>query len=271
VIGIVASRLVERYHRPVVLVAPGAHGWKGSGRSVSEFDLHAGLAACAEHLDGFGGHRAAAGLTIGEESLGAFADAFAQEADRTLGDVDLRPLTVVDAIVPACALTLELAQELDRLAPFGLGNPEPTLLVASVEAATPATVGEGRHLRFRVRQHGRDAGSAIAFGFGAQLERVQPGGRFDLAFRLKENRWNGTVAPQLVVRRLFDAPESYDELRSWLASEWRAGEGTWTPEAHAIFTELGLTAAAGSSRQLLESETFRALLERQALDLREAA
>ena len=271
VIGIVASRLVERYHRPVVLVAPSTHGWKGSGRSISEFDLHAGLAACAEHLDGFGGHRAAAGLTIGEESLGAFADAFAQEADRTLGDVDLRPLTVVDAIVPACALTLELAQELDRLAPFGLGNPEPTLLVASVEAATPATVGEGRHLRFRVRQHGRDAGSAIAFGFGAQLERVQPGGRFDLAFRLKENRWNGTVAPQLVVRRLFDAPESYDELRSWLASEWRAGEGTWTPEAHAIFTELGLTAAAGSSRQLLESETFRALLERQALDLREAA
>ena len=271
VIGIVASRLVERYHRPVVLVAPSTHGWKGSGRSISEFDLHAGLAACAEHLDGFGGHRAAAGLTIGEESLGAFADAFAQEADRTLGDVDLRPLTVVDAIVPACALTLELAQELDRLAPFGLGNPEPTLLVASVEAATPATVGEGRHLRFRVRQHGRDAGSAIAFGFGAQLERVQPGGRFDLAFRLKENRWNGTVAPQLVVRRLFDAPESYDELRSWLASEWRAGEGTWTPEARAIFTELGLTAAAGSSRQLLESETFRALLERQALDLREAA
>jgi single-stranded-DNA-specific exonuclease len=270
VIGIVASRLDERYHRPVVLVAPGAHGWKGSGRSVSEFDLHAGLAACAEHLDGFGGHRAAAGLTIGEKSLDAFADAFGQEADLTLGDVDLRPLTVVDAIVPASALTLDLAQELDSLAPFGLGNPEPTLLVASVEAATPATVGEGRHLRFRVRQHGRDGGSAIAFGFGAQLERVQPGGRFDLAFRLKENRWNGTVAPQLVVRRLFDAPEAYDELREWLAAEWRAGDTAWTPEARAIFAELGLV-TDGPSRQLLESETFRALLAQGGAELREAA
>jgi single-stranded-DNA-specific exonuclease len=270
VIGIVASRLVERYHRPVVLVAPSAHGWKGSGRSIGEFDLHAGLAACADHLDGFGGHRAAAGLTIAEERLDAFAEAFAREADERLADVDLRPLTVVDAIVPAGALTLGLAQELDRLAPFGLGNPEPTLLVASVEPTTPATVGEGRHLRFRVRQHGRDGGSAIAFGLGAQLERVQPGGRFDLAFRLKENRWNGTVAPQLVVRRLFDAPEAYDELRTWLASEWRAGEGVWTPEARTIFAELGL-AVGGRRRELLESERFRFLLEQQSAELPQAA
>jgi single-stranded-DNA-specific exonuclease len=270
VIGIVASRLVERFHRPVVLVAPSVHGWKGSGRSIAEFDLHGGLAACAGHLDGFGGHRAAAGLTIAEDRLDAFADAFAAEADAALADVDLRPLTVVDAVVPAGGLTLELAQELERLAPFGLGNPEPTLLVASVEATTPATVGEGRHLRFRVRQHGRDGGSAIAFGLGAQLERVQQDSRFDVAFRLKENRWNGTVAPQLVVRRLFDAPEAYDELRAWLASEWRAGESAWTPDARTIFAELGL-AADGPSRSLLESESFRALLTQPPADLRQAA
>jgi single-stranded-DNA-specific exonuclease len=253
-----------------VLVAPSAHGWKGSGRSIGEFDLHGGLAACAAHLDGFGGHRAAAGLTIAEERLDAFADAFALEADAALADVDLRPLTVVDAVVPAGGLTLGLAQELERLAPFGLGNPEPTLLVAGVEATTPATVGEGRHLRFRVLQHGRDGGSAIAFGLGGQLDRVQPGSRFDIAFRLKENRWNGTVAPQLVVRRLFDTPAAYEELRAWLASEWRAGEGAWTPEAHAIFAELGLV-ADGPPRQLLESEAFRALLGRPELELPVAA
>ncbi|HET6683461.1 MAG TPA: single-stranded-DNA-specific exonuclease RecJ [Gaiella sp.] len=270
VIGIVASRLVERFHRPVVLVAPSAHGWKGSGRSIAEFDLHAGLAACAAHLEGFGGHRAAAGLTISAEQLDAFADAFAAEADAKLADVDLRSLTMVDAIVPAGSLSLGLAQELDRLAPFGLGNPEPTLLVANVEATTPATVGEGRHLRFRVRQHGRDGGSAIAFGLGGQLDRVQPGGRFDLAFRLKENRWNGTIAPQLVVRRLFDAAEAYDDLREWLAGEWRAGGAAWTPEARTIFAELGL-AAGGPPRQLLESETFRALLSQPELELPIAA
>ena len=270
VIGIVASRLVERFHRPVVLIARSGEGWKGSGRSIPDFDLHAGLAACSVHLGRFGGHRAAAGLSIETSQLEAFSDAFGRHADAELGGVDLRPLTTVDAIVPASALTLELAQELDRLAPFGLGNPEPTLLVASVEATGASTVGEGKHLRFRVRQQDRDGGSAIAFGLGAQLDRLQAPGRFDLAFRLKENRWNGTIAPQLVVRRLFDAPVAYDELRAWLAEEWRAGETTWTPEAARIFGELGL-ADGSAKRQLLESESFRALLARGDVELPRAA
>src|SRR4029453_2532406 len=185
VIGIVASRLVERFHRPVVLIARSGEGWKGSGRSISDFDLHAGLAACAEHLERFGGHRAAAGLSIETDRLEAFGAAFACHADAALQGVDLRPVTTVDAIVPATALTLELAQELDRLAPFGLGNPEPTLLVANVEAMGPSTVGEGKHVRFRVRQHGRDGGSAIGFGLGGQLDRLHAARRLDLAFRLK--------------------------------------------------------------------------------------
>ena len=259
VIGIVASRLVERFGRPVVLIAGTGDGWKGSGRSISAFDLHSALAACATHLESFGGHRAAAGLSIRTEELEPFADAFAAHADAVLDDDDLRPLQMVDAIVPASALTLDLAQELDRLAPFGLGNPDVTLLAAAVEAVEPATVGEGKHLRFRVRQHGRDAGSAIAFGLGSQLDRLRGEQRYDLVFRLKENRWNGTVAPQLVVRRLLDSPPGYEELRSWLAGLWRSGEPSWTPEARQIFSELGLADGA-SRRELLESEAFRALL-----------
>ena len=269
VIGIVASRLVERFHRPVVLVARSGEGWKGSGRSVADFDLHAGLAACASHLGRFGGHRAAAGLSIETECLDAFSEAFGVHADAVLADADLRPTTTIDAIVPAGALTLELAQELDRLAPFGLGNTEPTLLVASVEAAGAGTVGEGKHLRFRVRQQGRDGGSAIAFGLGGQLDRLRDAARFYVAFRLKENRWNGTVAPQLVVRRLFDAAASYEALRAWLAEQWRAGEAAWAPDARRIFAELDL--AAGARRQLLESETFRGLLERADVELPRAA
>ncbi len=259
VIGIVASRLVERFGRPVVLIAGTADGWKGSGRSISAFDLHGALAACSTHLERFGGHRAAAGLSIITEELEPFADAFAEHADSALDDDDLRSLQVVDAIVPASALTLDLAQELDRLAPFGLGNPDVTLLAAAVEAVEPATVGEGKHLRFRVRQNGRDAGSAIAFGLGSQLDRLRREQRYDLVFRLKENRWNGTVAPQLVVRRVFDSPPSYDELRSRLAGLWRSGEPSWTPEARQIFSELGL-ADGDSRRELLESPSFRALL-----------
>ena len=259
VIGIVASRLVERYNRPVVLVA-GADGlWKGSGRSVSAFDLHGALAACAEHLERFGGHRAAAGLTIRPEQIESFAAAFAAYADEVLGDDDLRPVTHIDAVVEGPKLTLGLCAELGRLAPFGLGNPGVTLLVDGCEVVDPSTVGDGKHLRFRVRQRGRDAGSAIAFGLGAQLDRFRRDQRYDVAFRLQENRWNGVASPQLVVRRVFDAPDRFEELRSWLAEEWKAGESAWSGEARAIFSELELE--DGARRSLLESPTFRMLLE----------
>jgi single-stranded-DNA-specific exonuclease len=262
--GIVASRLVERFGRPVVLIARSQDAWKGSGRSIAAFDLHGALGACSEHLERYGGHRAAAGLSIAEDRLEAFADAFGAHADSVLTEDDLRPVTVVDAIVPAGALTLDLAAELDRLAPFGLGNPDVTLLVPSCEAFDAATVGEGKHLRFRVRQHGRDAGSAIAFGQGAQLDRLHGEARYDLVCRLKENRWNGTVAPQLLVRRLYDAAEEYEPLREWLVGLWREGESSWTPDARRIFAELGVS-EGGPKRQLLESESFRALLARDAL------
>jgi single-stranded-DNA-specific exonuclease len=259
VIGIVASRLVERYHRPVVLIAGADDAWKGSGRSVPAFDLHAGLHACGAHLERFGGHRAAAGLTIRPEQVEVFAAAFAAHADTVLSEDDLRPVTHVDAIVEGSKLTLELCEELRRLGPFGLGNPSVTLLVDGCEIVDPATVGDGRHLRFRVRQRGRDAGSAIAFGLGAQLDRFRSEQRYDVAFRLQENRWNGVVSPQLVVRRVFDAADGFEELRTWLAEQWKAGEAAWTPEARAIFAELALS--DGARRSLLESPTFRTLLE----------
>ncbi len=259
VIGIVASRLVERYNRPVVLITGADEQWKGSGRSVAAFDLHAGLAACAAHLERFGGHRAAAGLTIRAEQVEVFAAAFAAHADAVLSEDDLRPVTRVDAIVAGASLTLDLCEELGRLGPFGLGNPSVTLLVDGCEVESPSTVGDGKHLRFRVRQRGRDAGSAIAFGLGAQLDRFRREQRYDVAFRLQENRWNGVVSPQLVVRRVFDAVEGFDELREWLVAQWQAGEAAWTPEARAIFAELEL--ADGVRRSLLESTTFRALLD----------
>jgi single-stranded-DNA-specific exonuclease len=266
VIGIVASRLVERFHRPVVLVTGSQDRWKGSGRSVPRFDLHGALGACSEHLERFGGHRAAAGLSIDPDRLDAFAEAFAAHADRELGDDDLHVPTVVDAVVSAEDLTLGLAQELDRLAPFGLGNPDVTLLVPAARAVSPSLVGDGKHLRFRVRQHERDAGSAIAFGQGFELDRLRAEGLFDVTCRLKENRWNGTVAPQLVVRRVFDTPEGYEDLRESFGALWRAGPAAWTPDARRVFIELGLDStlpgAHGRRRQLLESETFRALLAR---------
>ena len=261
VIGIVASRLVERYHRPVVLIAGGEREWKGSGRSTGAFDLHGGLAACSDHLARFGGHRAAAGLSIEPSNVDAFAASFAEHADQHLAEAELRPLTVVDALVHGSQLTLDLCAELARLAPFGLGNPGVTLLVAGCSLSDVAAVGDGKHLRFRVKDGARDAGSAIAFGFGRQLDRFRQEAPFDVAFRLEENQWNGTIAPQLVVRRVFDADPRYRELRDWLARLWRDGADAWPPEAAAIFAELELDDEPQSRGHLLESATFRRLLE----------
>src|SRR5437763_6898116 len=227
VIGIVASRLVERYHRPVVMIAGGEREWKGSGRSTGSFDLHGGLAACSDRLVRFGGHRAAAGLSIAPGEVEGFAAAFAAHADANLSEAELAPVTVVDALAHGSDLTLELCAELARLAPFGLGNPGVTLLVAGCELRDVATVGDGKHLRFRVKDGARDAGSAIAFGFGRQFDRFRQESAFDVAFRLEENRWNGTVAPQLVVRRVFDTGPRYRELRAWLGGLWREGQQGW--------------------------------------------
>jgi single-stranded-DNA-specific exonuclease len=261
VIGIVASRLVERYHRPVVMIAGGEREWKGSGRSTGSFDLHGGLAACSDRLVRFGGHRAAAGLSIDPGEIEGFAAAFSAHADANLSEAELAPMTVVDALVHGSDLTLDLCAELARLAPFGLGNPGVTLLVAGCELRDVAAVGDGKHLRFRVKDGARDAGSAIAFGFGRQFDRFRQESAFDVAFRLEENHWNGTVAPQLVVRRVFDAEPRYRELRDWLAGLWREGHDAWPAEASTIFAELGLGQGEAGRRHLLESPAFRRLLE----------
>jgi single-stranded-DNA-specific exonuclease len=271
VIGIVASRLVERFHRPVVLIAGGGDEWKGSGRSIPAFDLHAGLGACADHLEGFGGHRAAAGLTIRPEAVEEFAEAFAAHAAGELGEEDLRPAVSVDAGVFGHELTLDLTDELERLAPFGLGNPGVTLLTPACELVELAAVGEGKHLKLAVVAN-RVRSGAIAFGQGGQLDRLRRPGPYDVAFRLQANRWNGTVAPQLVVRRIFETPAGYEALRERLAAEWRAGEQKWSPEARTIFAELGLLEDVNGKRQLVESETFRALASGLAFEeLPEAA
>jgi single-stranded-DNA-specific exonuclease len=265
VIGIVASRLVERFNRPVVLIAGTDGLWKGSGRSIALFDLHGALGACSAFLSRWGGHRAAAGLSIAPERVEEFADAFAAHAASVLGERDLQPVTRIDAVLPRGGrLTLDLCTELARLAPFGLGNPEVTLLAPGCEVAEAATVGDGKHLRFRVRRDGVDAGSAIAFGFGAQLESLGGAdGLYDIAFRLQENRWNGTVAPQLVVRRVFDADSRYAELRDWLSAEFRKPADARDSAAQQIFAELELD-ATGGRRHLLESPRFRALLAEPA-------
>ena len=261
VIGIVASRLVERFHRPVVLIAGGEDEWTGSGRSIQAFDLHGALAACASHLGRWGGHRAAAGLSIAPENVGAFADAFAAHAGVALTEEDLVPVAHVDAAVDGRELTLDLCEELAALAPFGLGNPAVRLLVGGCQVSELTAVGEnGKHLRVALRMNGRPLPGGIAFGRGNQLESLRRPLLYDVVFKLTINRWNGTEAPELRIEGVFETADSYAGLRARLAEEWARGPEAWSPEGRAIFAELGLDEEVGW-RSLFESPTFLAALE----------
>lgn len=197
VLGIVASRLAERHHRPTVLVALDGDSGTGSGRSIPAYDLLAGLNAASAHLLRHGGHRAAAGLEVARGELDAFRAAFEAHAAQALAPEDLVPVEQVDAVVSGDALHLDLAEELERLAPFGTGNREPSLLLPAARLADPVPMGEGKHMRFTVHGGGH---RARAVAFGSSRLPVDPEVPADATFTLERNRWNGAVEARLVLR-----------------------------------------------------------------------
>src|SRR4029077_16594028 len=168
VIGIVAARLAERHHRPVVLIALAGETGKGSARSIEGFDLLAGLNACGEHLLRHGGHRAAAGLEIERGRLDGFAAALSDHAELVLRAQDMVSVERVDAVVGGDELGMTLAEELQTLAPFGRGNPGVSLMVADATFRDGRPMGEGKHVRFTVESRGARA-RAVAFGNGGRL------------------------------------------------------------------------------------------------------
>lgn len=200
VVGIVASRLAERHNRPVVVISlDGEGGGRGSGRSIPGFDLLAALEACAEHLDGFGGHRAAAGLQLQAENVEAFRAAFAAHATAVLGLEPPPRRERVDAIAGGTDLGLELAEELRQLAPFGMGNPGVRLLVPSARVRDARPMGEGKHVRFSLHSGGK---RALGVAFGRPRLGVGEDEPVDASVRLEVNHWNGAVEPRLVLREL---------------------------------------------------------------------
>jgi single-stranded-DNA-specific exonuclease len=202
VVGIVASRLVERWRRPCVVIALDGDAGRGSGRSIGPYDLHAGLQACAPHLLRFGGHRAAAGLDIARDRIDDFRRALADHAGGLLAPEDLMPAERVDAVVPGGSLGLPLAEELESLRPFGMGNPQPTLLVPAARVEAVAGMGKDRqHARFTVVTAGSRS-RGVAFGSPPRSIAGPDAGPHDLALRLELNRWNGTVEPRVVMRAM---------------------------------------------------------------------
>ncbi len=210
VIGIVASRLAERHHRPFVLVALDRAGGRGSGRSVEGFDLLGALHACAGHLARYGGHRAAAGLEVERERLQDFGEAFAAHAERVLGAGPRVLPERVDAVVPCADLDIGLAEELAALAPFGCANPPVSLLVRGAHFDERRPMGEGKHVRFTVRA-GTACAHAVAFGRGTTLP-VPDGEPADATFALEVNEWRGVSEPRLVLRHAQPAEPPVEPL-----------------------------------------------------------
>jgi single-stranded-DNA-specific exonuclease len=198
VIGIVASRMVESSGRPVVMVALDGERGRGSGRSIEAFDLLGGLRACEEHLVRYGGHRAAAGVELERGCLDGFARALAEHATGALGPEQAASVERIDAVLDGTVLGLELAEELQSLAPFGRENQPVCLMLAEARLLDPRPMGEGRHLRFTVDSAGVRA-RGVSFGQGASLP-VPEGETVRATFALEVNEWNGIVEPRLRLR-----------------------------------------------------------------------
>ncbi|HSL72346.1 MAG TPA: DHHA1 domain-containing protein, partial [Longimicrobiales bacterium] len=198
VIGIVASRVVERLHRPTILFAvdEGAALARGSARSIPGFNLYDALKECATYLERFGGHKYAAGMDIRPERIPEFRAAFQEVARQRLKPEDLIPEIDYDLELGLADATLDLSGFMRHFGPFGIGNPTPTFVARDVRVAGPARpVGEG-HVKLDLRQNGA---RMIAIGFG-MAERIQDldltKHTIDIAFQLQENVWNGYVELQ---------------------------------------------------------------------------
>lgn len=210
VIGIVASRVAERFNRPVILLSEGDEEARGSGRGILGFDLLGAVERSAAHLLTYGGHRAACGLRLRREHIGAFREQFTAAAAAALSADDLMRALSVDAVVGCDELTLELADELELLAPHGLGNRRVTLLVHGAEVVAPRLTRNKKHMQYRIRRDGFSC-RAIHFNFG-QLREVDGPGRYDVPVTLSKNEYNGCVSAQVAVKTLFPLAEPAVDL-----------------------------------------------------------
>jgi len=202
VIGIVASRLLERFHRPCALVAVQDGIGRGSARAAMPFHLFNELQHCTSLLTRFGGHQAAAGFEVAEENIPALREAFRACAERTLSDDDLLPALTVDGWIELTDVTTAFARQVETLEPFGMGNPVPVFAACDVVVQQSCCRGQdGSHLSLTLRSApGTRPISAIWFRRGEFIERLQPGARVDIAFTVGLNTWQGLTNAQLVVK-----------------------------------------------------------------------
>jgi len=202
VIGIVASRVVEKYYRPTIMIATEDGRGKGSARSITGFNIYEALKQCGEHMLGFGGHKYAAGLSIESDNIPAFRESLNKMAREHLTDEMLVPKLMIDCEVHFNELIGDFLKLLNRMAPFGPQNMRPVFLSTDLQiVGTPTVVGKN-HLKFKVRQDGIVM-DAIGFDLGDLSYRIAPGERgVQMVYVIEENEWEGRKTLQLRVKDL---------------------------------------------------------------------
>jgi single-stranded-DNA-specific exonuclease len=202
VIGIVASRLIETYYRPTLVFTKSGDKYAASARSVKGFDVYNALEACAEHLEQFGGHMYAAGMTLAAENYQLFKDAFEKEVEKTIHPDMLTPEISVDAEINFADITPKLTRILKQFEPFGPQNMTPVFLTKNVkDTGYGKPMGqEDEHLKLFVKQNNSEGIAAIGFGLGKKLETTKNGHPFEMVYSIDENEWKGNISLQLRLR-----------------------------------------------------------------------
>lgn len=217
VIGIVASRLVEKYYRPTIILSYDRETGlaKGSARSIPGFDLFKNLSACRELLPHFGGHPMAAGMTLKLEDVGQLRATLNQLADEHLTDEDFIPITWLDSAIDLEAVDLETIEELNLLSPFGIDNPKPKVLINDVQISNMKKIGSDQsHLKLTLAANGSSL-DGIGFGLGELADHISPVSNISLIGELSINEWNNIRKPQIFVQDV--------SVRSWQLFDFRGG------------------------------------------------
>ncbi|RYJ39291.1 Single-stranded-DNA-specific exonuclease RecJ [Flavobacterium anhuiense] len=202
VIGIVASRLIETYYRPTLVFTKSGDKYAASARSVKGFDVYNALDACSEHLEQFGGHMYAAGMTLKAENYQLFKEAFEKCVQETIQPEMRTPEIEIDAEIDFSDITPKLIRILKQFEPFGPQNMTPVFMTRNlIDTGYAKTLGaEEEHLRLFVKQNNSDGIAAIGFGLGKKLDIAKNQNPFQLAYTIAENEWNGNISTQLMLK-----------------------------------------------------------------------
>ncbi|MGG2064267.1 single-stranded-DNA-specific exonuclease RecJ [Bacillus sp. S14(2024)] len=216
VIGIVASKLIDRFYRPTIVLSidPEKGTAKGSARSIEGFDLYANLSDCRDILPHFGGHPMAAGMTLSMDDVDELRRRLNEQAAVQLSDEDFIAVTAVDAVCEVEDVTLAAIEEMQKLAPFGVGNPKPRIAVKDAGLESIRAIGsDGSHLKMTLR-NGQATLDSIGFGLGAFAKEISPVAHVSIVGEASINEWNNFRKPQIMIQDI--------AVEAWQLFDWRS-------------------------------------------------